>query len=857
MVGNQNSVLDTYENIISINLEEFYDKVWEMVITNQSINWSELFLREKELIINSLMSGIRIQKKMPVKYEVDEKSVVIREEWNYELNKALGIYPKDYSKFSGQEAIFDCLIENNHPPYKASLARKFSGNTKCPYCYGQRVCLQNSFGYNFFELAKSWCCEKNGKINPFKITKGKNTKYYFKCPECGSTDWYVTPYHRVRRYACPKCMSGIFTSFPEQAIYYYFKKILPCKVENRYHVKIDKKNWEIDVYLPDCKVGIEYLGEYYHRSRDDHDREKHELLEKAGIQLLIVRESERINFGETSKQFVHKVRSKFGTPEYFQSLKECILKCFHYLCKLHPELNQYHSDFESIDIQNDSIEIQKLIFYPKENHIFVTHPHLKKHWDFERNGEIKPVYFTRGSSKVVYWKCLRCGISYRRPIKTMCNSNQIIGCEKCMRDYMSLLRKKTLLKQKRRNKVLRRNLAETHPKIREIWDFERNGNLKPEFFKANDKYKNGKVWVDWGNGPKYQYINIIVKRIENTEKREDELKKQEEQILQMLLDGSTKMRIKKKLRVSHPTIQNVYKKYIESGMYSLPEKVQFKYDSELEKKFIELRDKGASFDEIREKLNLSHKIIKLYKKKLIEEGKISRFKSVNPNLIQDLFNKGYDIKKVADELNLSERTIENYVYRYKLVIPKESRPQPHIFETNPYLKEIYDFQKNKENNIDFKNLTKSSENIVFWICKKHGSYTQRVVTKCRAENYKKCRKCVWEDRKKKYKPKKNSLFDLNPELISEIWIWDMNERHPKFYSANTPREKVWVIIDGKLVEKRIDHLNIYIKNREKKEHEDKELKKQIHKLLEEGKTVKEILKLLKIGQDRFYRLREM
>ena len=101
------------------------------------------------------------------------------------------------------------------------------------------------------------------------------------------------------------------------------------------------------------------------------------------------------------------------------------------------------------------------------------------------------------------------------------------------------------------------------------------------------------------------------------------------------------------------------------------------------------------------------------------------------------------------------------------------------------------------------------------------------------------------------------MFDLNPELISEIWIWDMNERHPKFYSANTPREKVWVIIDGKLVEKRIDHLNIYIKNREKKEHEDKELKKQIHKLLEEGKTVKEILKLLKIGQDRFYRLREM
>jgi hypothetical protein len=160
MAEKLNLVNDTYKTIISREIEKFYDEIWVMVLSNKPINWSELFIREKELIINSLMSNIKIRKKIPVKNEVDVKSVVIREEWNYELNEALGIYPEDYSKFSGQEAVFDCLIESNHPPYKASLARKFSGNTKCPYCYGQRVCLQNSFGYNFFELAKSWCCEK-------------------------------------------------------------------------------------------------------------------------------------------------------------------------------------------------------------------------------------------------------------------------------------------------------------------------------------------------------------------------------------------------------------------------------------------------------------------------------------------------------------------------------------------------------------------------------------------------------------------------------------------------------------------------------------------------------------------------
>lgn len=78
MAAKLNLVNDTYKTIISREIEKFYDEIWKMVLSNKPINWSELFIREKELIINSLMSNIKIRKKIPVKNEVDVKSVVIR-----------------------------------------------------------------------------------------------------------------------------------------------------------------------------------------------------------------------------------------------------------------------------------------------------------------------------------------------------------------------------------------------------------------------------------------------------------------------------------------------------------------------------------------------------------------------------------------------------------------------------------------------------------------------------------------------------------------------------------------------------------------------------------------------------------
>ena len=74
-------------------------------------------------------------------------------------------------------------------------------------------------------------------------------------------------------------------------IYYYFEKL--TKTENRY---LYDDKIEIDIYLPQFKVGIEYDGIYFHNKERAKKLEiqKNIILENSGIKLLRVKEMDSI-----------------------------------------------------------------------------------------------------------------------------------------------------------------------------------------------------------------------------------------------------------------------------------------------------------------------------------------------------------------------------------------------------------------------------------------------------------------------------------------------------------------------------------------------------------------------------------
>ena len=51
-------------------------------------------------------------------------------------------------------------------------------------------------------------------------------------------------------------------------------------------------------------------------------------------------------------------------------------------------------------------------------------------WNYDKNGDLKPEFFSVGSSKKVWWKCSKCGHEWKTSVA---NRTYGFGCPKCGR----------------------------------------------------------------------------------------------------------------------------------------------------------------------------------------------------------------------------------------------------------------------------------------------------------------------------------------------------------------------------------------------------------------------------------------
>ncbi|NFE94368.1 helicase associated domain-containing protein [Clostridium botulinum] len=79
--------------------------------------------------------------------------------------------------------------------------------------------------------------------------------------------------------------NSISTSFAEQAIFYFMSLLFDNAISS-----YKELGYDIDVYLPDLKLGIEYDGFYFHKDRYEKDYSKNEKCLKDGIKLIRIRE---------------------------------------------------------------------------------------------------------------------------------------------------------------------------------------------------------------------------------------------------------------------------------------------------------------------------------------------------------------------------------------------------------------------------------------------------------------------------------------------------------------------------------------------------------------------------------------
>ena len=116
------------------------------------------------------------------------------------------------------------------------------------------------------------------------------------------------------------------------------------------------------------------------------------------------------------------------------------------------------------------------------NDLQTANPIVSKEWNYQKNNGLTPEDVTPNSSKKVWWKCAK-GHEWQARVDSRNNGN---GCPYCS----------GLFVVKGEN-----DLPTIVPTLAKEWNYEKNGNLKPEYFAANS---NKKVWWKCAKGHEWQ-----------------------------------------------------------------------------------------------------------------------------------------------------------------------------------------------------------------------------------------------------------------------------------------------------------------------------------------------------------------
>ena len=342
--------------------------------------------------------------------------------------------------------------------------------------------------YNFAALypniAKEWHPSKNGKLNPNDITPYSNKKVWWICER--KHEWKTSIDKRSsRNQGCPICRSQ--TSRPELYIFSEFSTIFQ-KVEHR--KKID--GMEVDIFIDDLNIGIEYDGSFFHKSKLKKDLSKRKKLMKK-VHMINIREHP---LESITKNDILWHRSNEYHPLVMKIL-ENFLKSDFDLHKSEKSIKEYLNEASP----RNEIFFNEMVSYlpgplPSES-LVAKFPKIAQEWHPTKNGELKPHNFSHGSTWKAWWLCKE-GHEWNAAIanRTPSSSRKGNNCPSCNK-YSSIVRVKN-------------NLKSNFPKIAQEWHPTKNGELNPNLI---TKRSGKKVW--WLCERSHEYQATVANRTRN------------------------------------------------------------------------------------------------------------------------------------------------------------------------------------------------------------------------------------------------------------------------------------------------------------------------------------------------------
>lgn len=314
-------------------------------------------------------------------------------------------------------------------------------------------------------LLKEWDYDLNVN-SPEGFSKGSNFKAFWRCPKNHS--WQASIYTRTKGHGCPICRSS--TSLNELQLFSELSFIF----ENSIHRYIKDKN-EIDIFLPEISIGIEYDGLRWHKENDSKDRNKNSFFERNGIRLIRVRQKGLPKISEDDII----VEKKIDVKAVIDDLLNKILKT--------GQAEKYHSkvlDYIKKDsTANDSKYQELLAYHPfpyKGRSLEDKFPELTSEWNYNKNKNLTPNHFYPKSASIVWWKCSK-GHEWKARISHRVEGS---GCPTCSGRIAGL----------------ENNLSVVNEPLAKEWNFQKNKLLPIDYLPNSGK----KVWWKCFKGHEWQ-----------------------------------------------------------------------------------------------------------------------------------------------------------------------------------------------------------------------------------------------------------------------------------------------------------------------------------------------------------------
>ena len=396
---------------------------------------------------------------------------------------------------------------NQGHEWQANIDRRRAGNG-CPYCSG-RMAISGETDLATINptLALEWHSTKNGVLKPSDVKPCSSTKVWWKCKK--GHEWRATVSDRSRMRGCPYCYVGTQTSFNEKAIYVCLCKTFPnLKIEPNYEGFRKDGIYDLDIYLPDLNLAIEYDGPRHDNPK--REKSKNDKCSKKGIKLLRIKEHLRnIDEGLFVEPFLW-----ISDHASAKEIDVVIAKLERYIAskagiadyKSHAHCSMYRS------------LINEMVIIVPEKSLADVYPEVAKQWHPTKNGSLTPEDVYANSNRFAWWQCEK-GHEW----EALISSRHRTGCPFC---------------SNRRIIVGENDFATTDPELAKQWHPTKNGSLTPQMIvRGNNKkiWWLGKCGHEWeatvshrrrGRGSPICANKKIVSGINDLQTRNPELAKQ-------------------------------------------------------------------------------------------------------------------------------------------------------------------------------------------------------------------------------------------------------------------------------------------------------------------------------------------